>query len=128
MPQTIEYSLKGSMEFLTIGFAIRVNHLDNTSLSHGCEESIEDKYPSEYEYHFHKILFVSEVYKCLKKLVLLLEYDHISVSDLVEEYEEEPEHPDKWREKIEFLQWMESCDELPCGEDDRFFHDLGRQE
>ena len=122
MSESVKNSLDGVMVFCPLTLAIRVHHLDQSSFSDRHNEHIEDEEKGKADQYLDKISLVSEVRKSLEELVLLLEDDYIGESNLIEKNQKQPQHPNQRRDKIQLLEWVESGDELPCREDDRFFH------
>ncbi len=103
-----------------------MNHLDESSLSNWCNDHIDDEEESKSDENFDEVCLVCEVRQGFEELILLMKDYYIRKSHLIHEDQEQPEHPYERRDKIQFLERVESRDEFPGGEDDRFFHNFCR--
>lgn len=99
-----------------------MDHLDQSTFSDRHNDNIEEEEAGKCDEHFDKIGLMSKVRKSFKELILFLEYNHIGKCDLIEKNEKKPEHSDEWGNEVEFFQRVKSSNELPCREDDGFFH------
>lgn len=120
--KTIKHSLKGSMSFFLPIFPVGIHHLYHPSERYRLEEHIEDKYHSESYEYFTEIIFVRKVGKSCQDFILFMKYVDIRKCDLVNEKQKEPHHSKEGWKEIEFFEWVKLGDELPCGEDNAFFH------
>ncbi len=99
-----------------------MDHLDQSSLSERSYQHIDEEETTEYYQDFEEVIFVYKFCKGFEELIFLMKNNDIGEGYLVEENQQQPKHPYKRRDKIQFLERMKSRDELPCGENDRFFH------
>lgn len=121
--KSIEKSLDCAVSFFPMTFSIAIYHLYDPTICYRFEECIEEKYRYETHDDFGEVLCMDKIRKCTKELIFFLKYYDVGIGNLVDEDTKKPEHSHKRWEKIQFFEWVISCDEFPGIENDWFFHE-----
>lgn len=122
MPKSIKYSLERVMCFFFTMLSIRVNHLDDPAEGNRLKDHIEEKNSRKPNKYFIEIFFVSKTRERSEKFILFMKYENVGKRNLINQNQKKPQHSKERGDEVELFEWVKLGDELPCWENNAFFH------